>query len=54
MTRPDFWGDPYDGARHPDTPEPGDYVEPDDPPHQFDPQDDADLGPAPKRTGRAR
>lgn len=41
----DFWGDPYNGARHPDAPEPRDRTdrEPDDI-NKFDPQDDADLG----------
>jgi hypothetical protein len=48
MTR---FEDPYDGAQHPDRPDPRDVVDEwDGPPawDRFDPELDADLGPTPR------
>ena len=40
--------DGYDGAKHPDRPEPADRTDPEpDDVDRFDPADDADLGPHP-------
>jgi hypothetical protein len=48
------WRDPYDGAKHPDTPEPADRPDP-EPPHEgYDPADDADLGTREWREGLGR